>query len=91
MILLFIKNTMSHSIHFQLLKNTLCAQPVATVGFYGRAGAAEQLPEKLAKWLPRLLDGHDERRPKLRPPGVFYSAFFFSRGEKFFLFWEGCS
>eukprot|EP00438_Fugacium_kawagutii_P024237 Skav223098 [mRNA] locus=scaffold419:583571:584791:+ [translate_table: standard] len=27
----------------------------------------EALVQKLAQWLPRLLDDHDERRPKLRP------------------------
>ncbi|CAJ1361110.1 unnamed protein product [Effrenium voratum] len=37
--------------------------------WYGKGH--EPLMEKLAEWMPRLLDDHDERRPKLRPEVMF--------------------
>ena len=35
--------------------------------WYGKGGDTEAMVQQLALWLPRLLDDHDERRPKLRP------------------------
>ncbi|CAE7838099.1 unnamed protein product, partial [Symbiodinium necroappetens] len=40
--------------------------------WYGMGrGTTRSLIDKLATWLPRLLDDHDERRPKLRPDVMF--------------------
>eukprot|EP00913_Durusdinium_trenchii_P020592 g19341.t1 len=37
----------------------------------GHHEAVDALPPTLAQWLPRLLDGHDERTPKLRKEVMF--------------------
>ena len=39
--------------------------------WYGKGGDTEAMVQQLALWLPRLLDDHDERRPKLRKDVMF--------------------
>ena len=48
--------------------------PVGSTTRYGKGQETEALTQKLAQWLPRLLDDHDERKPKLRPDGLPIAA-----------------